>query len=655
MSKFIGAGLAVLLAASAATAQDPKLYSTPPLPSREVLDRLNLKMAWSASVPMDGRRDGFASVQLNNGQVIAQSRSGVISAFDAETGKALWTLAPGKAYDTSFPPTFNSKSVLVVNGVHLAAIDRNTGRLQWQHRMLIGVSAAPVADEYQIYISAASGRVAAFQLPSRGAIGNGDALGVGPGSVTNSSALKDSYNPDQRGAEVSVAEREVRPLPLWDTLTNRRLDYAPAMTRDALFYVTPHGDVFALGKYPLTSQAAEIYRFKLDRPLTVAPGYFDEMAYIPTTDFQVFAYSMTSGRMRWRYAAGAELTRPPFVTDADVYVTVDRKGLVRLDRENGEPQWKLPFGRGSTDAVAEAERVIAVNNKFVYAADRAGRLLVLDRATGKQLSHYEPFRDFAFPVSNEVNDRLLLAANNGLLVCLHDREYDKPLVYRKANFASKVGADRVKALQEKLARKVSEQGHDAQPIGEVLEAFKKRYGIDILANDRPFRDAGLPPILDKQVTQPRVVDLEVSELLKGILTQVGGTFEVVGDVVVVIPAKKTVAEGPKPPPPDMNPNPMPPAADAALREKLAIKVDTPANDKLPLGDMLTFFADRFDIKFEIDEKAFKAAGVDDVLKKEVVHPKAMKTPFAKVLSDILAQVKGDYQLKGDTIVIVPKR
>jgi outer membrane protein assembly factor BamB len=655
MSKFTGAGLAVLLAVSAAAAQDPKLYSNPSLPSPEVLERLNLKMAWHVNVPMDGRRDGFASVQVNNGQLIAQTRSGVISAFDAETGKPLWSITAGKAYDTSYPPTFNSKSVLVVNGVHLASIDRKTGALQWQHRMLMAISAAPVADEYQIYMSGASGRAAAYQLPAPGFVGSGDPLGVGPGTVTRGDAFKESYGTG-RGAEVSVAQREVRPEPLWGAETNRRLDYSPFMTRDALFYVTVKGDVFALGKYPLTGQGAEIYRFQLDRPPSAPPGFFEETAYVPTTDLQLYAVSMTSGKIRWRYSIGAEVTRTPFTTDADVYVTVERKGLVRLDRETGEPMWKLPFGKGTTTGVAEAERVMAVNNKFVYAADRAGRLLVLDRATGKQLSHYDAFRDFAFPIANEANDRLILAANNGLVVCLHDREYEKPLVNRTYNFASKVAPDRVKAVQEKLARKVSERGGgDAMPLGEVLDGFKKRYGLDVLASNRPFIDAGLQPVLDKKVTQPRVENLEISEVLKGILTQVGATFEVVGDVVVVLPAKKGPVEpGPKPPP-DMNPNPMVPPADAALRDKLAIKVDTPANDKLPLGDMLTFFADRFDIKFEIDEKAFKAAGVEDVLKKDVVHPKANKTPFAKVLSDILAQVKGDYQVKGDTIVIVPKR
>src|SRR5262249_30486779 len=284
--------------------------------------------------------------------------------------------------------------------------------------MLMAISAAPVADEYQIYASGTSGRVAAYQLPSQGAIGSADPLGVGPGSVINSSAFKEGYG-SRRGAEVSLAIREVRPEPLWDTQTNQRLDYAPSMTRDALFYATPKGTIFALGKYPLTSNAPEIYRFQLDRALTVAPGIYEEMAYIPTTDRQLFAISMTSGKLRWRYSAGAEITRTPCATEPDVAVPVERKGLVRLDRESAAPMWKLPLGKDTTEAVAEAERVMAVNNKFVYAADRAGRLLVLDRATGKQLSHYEPFRDFAFPLANEPNDRPPTAANTALLLRLH--------------------------------------------------------------------------------------------------------------------------------------------------------------------------------------------------------------------------------------------
>src|SRR5205085_1355469 len=132
MKPLLGASLLVLLAASGAVAQDAKLYSNPPLPSREVLDRLHLRMAWSVNVPMDGRRDGFISVQLNNGQIVAATRSGVVAIFDAETGRPIWKVVAGKPYDTTFAPTMNSKSVLVVNGIRVLALNRNTGAEQWQ-------------------------------------------------------------------------------------------------------------------------------------------------------------------------------------------------------------------------------------------------------------------------------------------------------------------------------------------------------------------------------------------------------------------------------------------------------------------------------------------------------------------------------------------
>src|SRR5262249_42251077 len=158
----------------------------------------------------------------------------------------------------------------------------------------------------------------------------------------------------------------------------------------------------------------------------------------------------------------------------------------RLDRETGKPQWKLPFGRTTTDAVAEADRVIAVNNKYVYATDRAGRMLVLDRKTGRQMSYYTPFRDFVFPVSNEVTDRLVLAANNGLIVCLHDREYEKPLALRKSESDLRPSENRLKSLKDKLARKVSDKPVDALPLGDVIDGFRRKYNIDIAFTDRPF-------------------------------------------------------------------------------------------------------------------------------------------------------------------------
>ena len=56
----------VLFLAGAAAAQPDKdnLYSAPKLPSGDVLERLNLKLAWSGFAPTEDRRDGILSVQF---------------------------------------------------------------------------------------------------------------------------------------------------------------------------------------------------------------------------------------------------------------------------------------------------------------------------------------------------------------------------------------------------------------------------------------------------------------------------------------------------------------------------------------------------------------------------------------------------------------
>jgi hypothetical protein len=73
---------------------------------------------------------------------------------------------------------------------------------------------------------------------------------------------------------------------------------------------------------------------------------------------------------------------------------------------------------------------MAANPKFVYAADRQGRTLILDAARGKLLGTLDT-RDFVTPIVSLRTDRIYLGANNGLIVSLHDRDYKKPEMMRK--------------------------------------------------------------------------------------------------------------------------------------------------------------------------------------------------------------------------------
>src|SRR5262249_46755249 len=100
------------------------------------------------------------------------------------------------------------------------------------------------------------------------------------------------------------------------------------------------------------------------------------------------------------------------------YLTQQQRDLIYY--RSGEAVWRFSFG----------EDVLAVNPKFVYATDRSGRLVVLDRERGRELSCYN-VRDFVVPTANELTDRLYLAANSGLIVCLHDRDYPTPVSMKK--------------------------------------------------------------------------------------------------------------------------------------------------------------------------------------------------------------------------------
>jgi hypothetical protein len=142
---------------------------------------------------------------------------------------------------------------------------------------------------------------------------------------------------------------------------------------------------------------------------------YGKTAYLASRDYHVYGLEMVAGRILWRFTADRSIFRKPIATDEDLYITPERGGLFRVNRETGERIWRNP----------EAERFLAHHRTLVYAMDRYGQFLVLDRARGTQLGSLD-LRDFIVPITNELTDRIYLAANDGLIVCLHDRAYPGP-------------------------------------------------------------------------------------------------------------------------------------------------------------------------------------------------------------------------------------
>jgi hypothetical protein len=438
MRKPAGAMILVLLTATVVTAQRPSnLYTQPPLPGETALDRLNLQIAWHTYLPMDGKHDAITSVKLQMRDILVECRSGAILSLNAATGALQWRAEVGKPYLPSIGFDVNARSVFVVKGARLYALDRQTGVIQWEYTLPNAAAAPPAADSEAIYVPLGDDRFIALQMPAE-YLPKVPALGKARDIVATlvtpedrGATPSDALNPQRFSApDLSIlspwreSERVAGPQPViiyeyqTQTQIDTRLEQEPLIFSKGVLETGANGHFFALSK---GAPLHEFYTFDANSGVAAALGQHGNFAYIASQDFRIYALDMETGQVLWRFVTGGPIVRQPRVLDEDVFVATERSGLYRLNRASGEMLWRN----------TAANSFLAANKKFVYCKNPRGQLLILDRARGSLLATYDGARDFVVPMPNELTDRLFLASQDGLVICLHDRDYTTPLLVKK--------------------------------------------------------------------------------------------------------------------------------------------------------------------------------------------------------------------------------
>jgi outer membrane protein assembly factor BamB len=397
----------LLGAAALGTADErSRRYSQPVVPSQDALNRLNLKLAWRTYVPTNGRRDGLESVQVLDGsQVLVQTRDGETSLLDGKDGTTLWQVHLGTSGRISHRPAFDGRSVFAVRGKEVYALDRKTGKTKWTYQLPHDLSTAPLADDQMLYVCLVTKDLYAYELPEA-QLAENKAAREAAAKVLTANAISSAGS----GAAGPPAPRLT-----WSYEAYDRLELPPVQTQNVVAVAGAGGTFSAVNK----SSGKVPWRYKTRAHISAPLGQYGNTAYVASQDLNAYAFDVPTGRLLWRFTAGAALRQQPFVNDDAVYVAPFRGGLHCLRRDDGSEIW---FNR-------DGNRFVAANKKFVYGADARGNLLVLDAARGSELGGL-PTSDFVVPVSNEVTDRVFLASNDGLVVCLHDRSYPQPLVMK---------------------------------------------------------------------------------------------------------------------------------------------------------------------------------------------------------------------------------
>jgi outer membrane protein assembly factor BamB len=126
--------------------------------------------------------------------------------------------------------------------------------------------------------------------------------------------------------------------------------------------------------------------------------------YVASTDSILYALNRNSGKLRWRYYAGAPLREAPVVTSDRVYLNVPGKGMVAFAKNEGKDVREPIWTRG------DVRQVLAQDDKFTYARSNDDRLVALDKTTGEPRFQSNR-KDFAVFGVNTKDDGVIFAAS----------------------------------------------------------------------------------------------------------------------------------------------------------------------------------------------------------------------------------------------------
>ena len=223
--------------------------------------------------------------------------------------------------------------------------------------------------------------------------------------------------------------KTIEPPVRWEYGFTNRVLYPLALTPRRVWAITDSQDLIALSKPDKKLDVSQHF----DDPISAPAGRGGVMLYIPLSSGFLMAIDGSIGEKAsganiiWRTAVGGINNRVPFVTDSIVYAEGDNSGVVAVDRKTGSLLWR------SEDT---ADQILAANREFLYVRNRHGKLLVFDakRATDPIGKRSMPLAgidlsEFNIPIMNTVSDRVFLAADNGLIVCMRDlsSKYSRPV------------------------------------------------------------------------------------------------------------------------------------------------------------------------------------------------------------------------------------
>ena len=360
--------------------------SGPRITPEAYLNRAGLTRSWWGQAVTNAQRDRLLYMTSDDTSVYLQTSSGLVTAFDTETGRRRWGTQVGQSDRPTYPLSVDGNNLLIVNGMDLSSIDSVSGDVRWSFKLPGQPASSPSGLGGMIYVGFLDGSLFAF---------DGDLI----------QKLADKQLLPSWGYR-SVA---------WRYKTSAAIASPAMVTQKYVAFASENGTL-----YSVTKRDRELlFQFETDARLTASPVLYKESLLVASEDYKVYSIGLRNGRYNWQFSAGGPLIVPPLVVGNEAFITPENAGLLSLNADNGRVNWTRPNVR----------RVLSVSPGHVYVFDNMTNLIVLNRQNGGVVSsvRLEPFR---FYVANDRSDRIFVATESGLVMCLQEIGRDFPLLHR---------------------------------------------------------------------------------------------------------------------------------------------------------------------------------------------------------------------------------
>jgi outer membrane protein assembly factor BamB len=361
----------------------------PALLAEEEFNRVGMTRAWWGHAVMNPKRDRLQYISGDERTLVAISSVGVVTAFDAETGRQLWYRQVGASDAASLRPSFDQRNVYCVSGRTLYALDRATGDETWALGLPSEPNSTPMVSGRQIYVGFLDGSQYAFDLERI--------------NEFHSAGKLPAYS---AGTVV------------WRFRTSRPIT-APAIARGkTVIFASGNGLVYCVS----ADKRDLVYQFETDAALTAPPIRYRDLLLLASEDYNVYSLQITNGRQRWQFTTGLVIRKAPVLIEDEVYLLPERGNLYKLDPATGAPFPEFPPKPNISEFLAaSADRVFAI--------DQGGNLIIMSRQRGETLGR-TPLKGLTLSLINDYSDRVYLASRTGLVICAREIGRDYPRLHK---------------------------------------------------------------------------------------------------------------------------------------------------------------------------------------------------------------------------------